>query len=164
MRGEFDTWTDMNSDVACTRYDHFPVCLERIWQPVVIQDIRPWHAPIMHRPAIKEGPHAEAFRHNLSLVESPPLGTPVNHLHAYVVRTLQIQGAMCFPIPERAPKRESISEEAWRSMTLLHDWRKTRVRERSWWQKVLLAILFQGWCSFMMTDIRRNALSLEIHP
>ena len=77
----------------------------------------------MHRPAIREGPQAEAFRQNLSLVESPPLGTPVNHLHAHVGRTLQIQGAMRFPIPERVPKREWISEEAWRSMTLLHDWK-----------------------------------------
>ena len=78
---------------------------------------------------------------NLSLLPVLDLSTPVDALHAYVIRALQTQGLCAFPLPKSAPRRDWISEETWKHMALLAPWRKQRVRMRDWSNKLLLNIL-----------------------
>ena len=47
-------------------------------------------------------------------------------------------------------------------MSLVQAWRKVRSAERAWWNKVILRILWQGWSSWLVVYMDRDALSSEI--
>ena len=110
LERQFDTWVECELDVATVRDDHYPAVLEILWQPVAHCELAQWHTPIMDRAALKAGEAARAFQDTLSQLVVPDLATPVDAFHEYVLRTFQVQGSLCFPIPESVPRKEWLSD------------------------------------------------------
>ena len=47
-------------------------------------------------------------------------------------------------------------------MSLVHSWRKVRLAERLWLDKIQLCFMWQGWRSWLLVSVDRAVLSLEI--
>ena len=56
---------------------------------------------------------SKLLQSNLSLLAVPALSTPIDAFHAYVIRALQTQGFLCFPILPVAPRKPWLSDESW---------------------------------------------------
>ena len=95
------------------------------------------------------------------MVPVPPVGTPVEAHRALVVSALQEAGTLVFPVQRKA-KDNWIQGSTWQVMSLVHAWRKVRSEERSWWNKLQLCILWQGWRSWLLVYADRVALSQEM--
>ena len=108
----------------------------------------------MDRAALKEGEAARAFQDTLSQLAAPDLATPVDAFHAYVLRTFQVQGSLCFPIPESAPRKEWLSAGSWQCMQLLATWRKQRTSMRLWRNHSVLKVMLKGWHSACQVIVR----------
>jgi hypothetical protein len=150
----FDTWVDYEIDVATVREDHYPAVLEMVWQPVAHCELAQWHTPLMDRAALKAGEAARVFQDTISQLAVPDVATPVDAFHAYVLRTCQVQGSLCFPIPESIPRKEWLSASSWQCMQLLAAWRKQRVGMVRWRNHALLVVLFGGWHSACQVIVR----------
>jgi hypothetical protein len=96
------------------------------------------------------------------LVPVPPVSTPVEAHHAYVVSVLQEAGALFFPVQRKEAKKGWIQESTWQIMSLVQAWRKVRSAERAWWQQIQLCILWQGWRSWLVVYMDRAVISSEI--
>jgi hypothetical protein len=107
------------------------------------RDAAQWHTPIMDRAALKEGEAAKAFQDTLSQLVVPGLATPVDAFHAYVLRTFQVQGPLCLPMPESAPRKEWLSAGSWQCMQLLATWRKQGTSMRLWRNHALVKSVVQ---------------------
>ena len=92
----------------------------------------------------------------------PPVSTPVEAHHAYVVSVLQEAGALFFPVQRKEAKKGWIQASTWQIMPLAQAWRKVRSAERAWWQQIQLCILWQGWRSWLVVYMDRAVISSEI--
>ena len=79
------TWVARDLDVASIRDDHFPVIAQVTVHPVASIVVSYWCCSSISRPACIEGDAANPYRHALSIVVTPPVGTPVDALYSYVV-------------------------------------------------------------------------------
>ena len=70
-----------------------------------------WHTPLVSRASLKDDVYSVHFRHWLSAVPVPPVSTPVEAHHAYVVSVLQEAGALFFPVQRTEAKTELDSRE-----------------------------------------------------
>ena len=93
-----DTWVASELDVSTKKDDHFPTVAELLWQPLPLCCPVSWHTPLISRASLKDEASSAYFRHWLSLVPVPPVSTPVEAHHAYVVSVLQEAGALFFPV------------------------------------------------------------------
>ena len=103
----FDTWVASNLDVATKKDDHFPTVAELLWQPLPPCCPVSWNTPLMSRASLKDEASSAHFRHWLSLVPVPPVCTPVEAHHAYVVSVLQEVGALFFPVQRKDEKKKA---------------------------------------------------------
>ena len=62
------------------------------------------------------------------------------------------------PYSAKRQKQGWIQESTWHIMSLVQAWRKVRSADRAWWNKVILRILWQGWSSWLVVYMDRDAL------
>ena len=99
-----ETWVASGLDVSTKKDDHFPTVAELLWQPLPPFCPVSWNTLFMSRAFLKDEASSAHFRHWLSLVPVPPVCTPVEAHHAYVVCFTRSWRPFSFPYSAKTQK------------------------------------------------------------